>query len=1236
MAQYDGSIRINTEIDTNGIRRGESVVRGSLNRISEAARSTATLLASVFAVKKLIQFGKEAIELGSDLEEVQNVVDVTFTTMSEKVNEFAKNAAVSAGLSETMAKRYVGTFGAMSKSFGFAEDEAYKMSTALTQLSGDVASFYNISQDEAYVKLKSVFTGETETLKDLGVVMTQAALDQYALANGFGKTTSKMTEQEKVALRYRFVMEQLAGASGDFIRTSDSWANQTRILKLQVESLMATIGQGLINIFTPVIKVINILLGKLATVANAFKSFTELITGKKSSAGSGGAAGAGIVSGGLGDSIDGYNDAADAADNLAISTEKVADATEDAEKAAEGYLSPLDEINKFRKNEELADLKEPEAGINIGDISGIENIDYGKVAEGENVLDKVSESANGLIGKLKELAGIFKQGFFDGLGDWEYRWDSIKDSIQSIKDSLKDIFTDPAVISAADSFVKSVAYMLGSLVGATASIGLTIATNIVGGIAKYLEENKDRIKEHLVSMFNIWEEVNYLLSDLFQSFAYVFEAFASEDGQRLTANLIGIFTDAFMGVAELASKLIRDVLNIFIQPFVDNKEGFRTALEGFLSVLADVAGTIKDAIDATFDKLNEVYDKHFKPFFDSVAQGLSDLVGEFLEFWNGDVQPLLKYIASGFDELWKSHIQPLINHAIELLGKFADFLKMIWEEIVKPFISWIIQNVLPKILPIIQGIWDALKEACAWVIDIFDAIINKLGEFIDWLTEHKGVVEDFIIIIGSFIAAFEVAKIATSIAGIVSALSTFVTSGGLATAAATALSGALTALGSVIAFLTSPIGLITVAVGTLIAGFVLLYKHSEGFRNFINGIVEGAKQLIPGIIEGIKSGWTAFTDWLGSLWQGIVDGFKNFFGIHSPSTVMAELGKYIIEGLLNGIKSLVPNVQEIWEGMKEAAVNIWNSMKDSLADTWESIKQTASQVWDGIKQNLSEKWNNIKSGAKTTFDNVKNGIKESWTNIKSNVKESAENVKTNITNAWAKAKETTASAWNNIKEKAVSSAQSMAGGVRDKFSGMQSAVSNFSSSAQSIWSRAWEGMQGKVGSVLDSVKNTVSSVFGWISSTIGSLGNSLRNLTSRVISSRSTSSYSYGRNYSFAPASALVYQSFAFDPLKNAPIPKLATGAVIPANKEFLAVLGDQKHGTNVEAPLDTIKQAQRESILEVLSELGVTGNRGSSNQQTIIIKQYLDGKQVAESVVKEGKIQQMATGNNMFALGTT
>lgn len=410
----DGSVIIDTRMDTSGVQNGVSAIRQSFNGLGSVVKKIGILIGGAFAIGKLAQFGKECVELGSNLTEVQNVVDVTFTTMSDKVNEFAKNAMTSAGLSETMAKRYVGTFGAMSKSFGFSEAQAYDMSTALTQLTGDVASFYNISQDEAYTKLKSVFTGETETLKDLGVVLTQNALDQYALANGYGKTTSAMTEQEKVALRLAFVQKQLSAASGDFIRTSDSWANQVRVMQLQLQSLKATVGQGLINLFTPVLRVINILLGKLATLANAFKSFTELITGKKSS-GQTGTSGAGLVgTDAIADTADQYGNAADNAEKLADATNDTADATKKATKAAKGYLSPLDEINNYSTDKSAdSSSKVPGATGGLADQmkDAVQNVDYGKMAEGETVLDKISKSAEKLAKLLKKLWKPFQDAW---------------------------------------------------------------------------------------------------------------------------------------------------------------------------------------------------------------------------------------------------------------------------------------------------------------------------------------------------------------------------------------------------------------------------------------------------------------------------------------------------------------------------------------------------------------------------------------------------------------------------------------------------------------------------------------------------------------------------------------------------------------------------------------------------------------------------------------------------------
>ena len=437
----DGSVIIDTRMDTSGVQNGVSAIRQSFNGLGSVVKKIGVLIGGAFAIGKLTQFGKECVELGSNLAEVQNVVDVTFTTMSDKVNEFAKNAMTSAGLSETMAKQYVGTFGAMSKSFGFSEAQAYDMSTALTQLTGDVASFYNISQDLAYTKLKSVFTGETETLKDLGVVMTQSALDQYALANGYGKTTSEMTEQEKVALRLAFVQKQLSAASGDFIRTSDSWANQVKVMQLQLQSLKATVGQGLINLFTPVLRVINILLGKLATLANAFKSFTELITGKKSS-GQTGASGAGLVgTDAIADTADQYGDAANNAEKLADATNDTADATKKATKAAKGYLSPLDEINNYSTDKSTdSSSKVPGATGGLADQmkDALQNVDYGKLAEGETVLDKMSKPLKKIIDRFKQLAKLIAKGFWDGLGDYEPILDGIKKDLDSIWKSLKD------------------------------------------------------------------------------------------------------------------------------------------------------------------------------------------------------------------------------------------------------------------------------------------------------------------------------------------------------------------------------------------------------------------------------------------------------------------------------------------------------------------------------------------------------------------------------------------------------------------------------------------------------------------------------------------------------------------------------------------------------------------------------------------------------------------------------
>lgn len=732
----DGSVIIDTRMDTSGVQNGVSAIRQSFNGLGSVVKKIGVLIGGAFAIGKLTQFGKECVELGSNLAEVQNVVDVTFTTMSDKVNEFAKNAMTSAGLSETMAKQYVGTFGAMSKSFGFSEAQVYDMSTALTQLTGDVASFYNISQDLAYIKLKSVFTGETETLKDLGVVMTQSALDQFALANGYGKTTSAMTEQEKVALRLAFVQKQLSAASGDFIRTSDSWANQVRVMQLQLQSLKATVGQGLINLFTPVLRVINILLGKLATLANAFKSFTELITGKKSS-GQTGASGAGLVgTDAIADTADQYGDAANNAEKLADATNDTADATKKATKAAKGYLSPLDEINNYSTDKSAdSSSKVPGATGGLADQmkDAVQNVDYGKLAEGETVLDKMSKPLKKIIDRFKQLAKLIAKGFWDGLGDYEPILDGIKKDLDSIWKSLKDIFTDSEVTKAANNFLDSFAYAIGQVAGSFARIGLTIAQNIIGGIEKFLKQNTQRIKNYLIDMFNIGSEISQIAGNLAVAFADVFSVFGGETAQQITADLIGIFAEIGMVLTETAAKLGRDILNMIAQPFIDNKDILKSAIEGSLGVIETVTSGVLIVVQNLSDAISRLYDEHVKPFFDSIANGLSSIFGTLITGYNTYVLPVLQGLAEQFKGLLEGPLGDAILKIEAFLGKLIDSLKLLWESVLVPLINWIIANLLPVVAKIIDVVGTTAIKVLESLIKIIGDVTDTLSGIIDFL-----------------------------------------------------------------------------------------------------------------------------------------------------------------------------------------------------------------------------------------------------------------------------------------------------------------------------------------------------------------------------------------------------------------------------------------------------------------------------------------------------------------------
>ena len=227
----------------------EDTMGGAESTVSTAATKIAKAIGSAFVVKQVIEFGKAAIGVASDLNEVQNVVDTTFGTDGAiKINEWARNAAEAFGESELQAKQFTSTLGAMFKSMGVGQADMEEMSMSLAGLAGDMASFYNLDPTEAFEKLRSGLSGETEPLKQLGINMSVANLEAFAMAEGITKSYQEMTQAEQATLRYQYIMSATADAQGDFADTSDSLANQQRILQLEIQTLAAEIGQDLMPI----------------------------------------------------------------------------------------------------------------------------------------------------------------------------------------------------------------------------------------------------------------------------------------------------------------------------------------------------------------------------------------------------------------------------------------------------------------------------------------------------------------------------------------------------------------------------------------------------------------------------------------------------------------------------------------------------------------------------------------------------------------------------------------------------------------------------------------------------------------------------------------------------------------------------------------------------------------------------------------------------------------------------
>lgn len=507
------------------------------------------------AINALKQFGSAAIEVASDLAEVQNVVNTAFGNLKQDCEDLADVAIEEFGISELAAKKTSSSFMAMASSMGIASEDASKMAINVTKLSADVASFYNLSQEEAATKLKGIFTGEGEALKELGVIMQESTLSQYAMDQGIKTAYKDMDQSQKVALRYKYVMEQLSLAQGDFSKTSDGWSNQTKVLQENWKQFQATIGQGLIKVFNPLLQMINEIVGAL----------NELATTMSQKFGWGEA----------------EEEAKTSAKNIGEALVSETDAAAEESKKILGALAGFDEINNLFSNK---DDKNKTSGEEF-DIFGDEYTDQKKAEQKENIF---SAMINNIKNKAQELWKEFGQPV----------WDAIQPAINWLKDevfpwisekvqSLGEIFSD--------LWQNRISPYLRTLRDLWINVFQNVALPIIKNLFETISDWWDNSGEKLFSTI-----LNFILS-FRQLIANIADVIVTYLGP-IFKDFINLCVDNLGQAFTIITNIITGILNIFIKLFDD----LAACFADFENICKGIINAVISAVNVVIDAINSI------------------------------------------------------------------------------------------------------------------------------------------------------------------------------------------------------------------------------------------------------------------------------------------------------------------------------------------------------------------------------------------------------------------------------------------------------------------------------------------------------------------------------------------------------------------------------------------------------------------------------------------------------
>lgn len=1152
-------------------------LKESLNNIGFGDLVGADLLANAIreATNAVKEFGKSSINEGSNFQSAYLRIKDTFGDARDEIYKFAKTAKDNLGMSETQYLLAAGKIGVFARSYIKDTDELAKVTNALSLSIADLSAQTGFSIDETMTKVLSGLRGNTEAIEELGVNVKVKDMQTWLDNQGINAKFADLDSNMQNLYRTWYMLDKVAtnGAMGYAAKMMNTYSGQVRILQANLSSLKTTIGTYLMQAITPVLQVINMILGKLIDLANMIGKVFGL-KDRYSLADSIGA----VDTSGFEDVYNGGKEAikgaVDEQNKLTDATNNTTKATNKAAEAAKKALAPFHKLNVLSNNKDSGSGAGSGAGGGVPSGVGVgSSIKVGKIdTKGAN------EVVSAWIEALKEA---IKNGEWYAVGVLLAA--KANEAVKAVKKVLEKV--QPFL----KKWAKNIADIINGFVSEFdwTNLGSTVATGINTITSTILEFTK-----------NVnWDKLGVGFSKFFRGLLRDTDWKAvGEFWTEKTRILIGILSGFVKDMSEInpdTGLTGWQELGISLYKIIDGM--INNIPWGTLGLtIAGALNGISDAIIKFVDRFDAA---------DAVSKIVSGINTAILEFdatkftnaASGLINELFEALKTAVTEMNWFSLGSTIGEAI-----FGTLANINWDDVAET-----IEGALNAVLDF-AGMFvvalnknqDKIKEG---ITKVFDNIVS-------WLSNEENQ-----------------KAILETINGLINSIYGILVDqdwSGLYNALYSIFSGI--EWSKLLTVLNFP-DIISKAIGgesVLAAARQALLGLLEGIASFIlntgNPLALGwnlGSNIIEGLIEGITGNPLELPS-ISDIFFGFIDWIKGIFGVHSPSTVFAEIGGFLIEGLINGISGMWENLKSFFaesiptfisdvktkfDGLHENLATTWDNIKTYAGTKWEEIKTSIGTSVDDVKSSVETKWEDIKSNLATTWDTIKSNAGTKWEETKLTISGVVEGLKADTESKWETIKSNLLTTWDNIKINAGS-----------KWEGIKSTISGVVDGVKSDTESKWNTLESNTVSAFEGIKsgiiNAFSTVSGFIKSPINSIISLVESMVNKIISGINSAIDTLNKFSIEVPSGVPVIGGqkwgFSLSKLSRISIPRLANGAVIKPNQRFLAELGDQTKGVNIETPLDTMLDAFRGA----LSEYNGTGD--------IIIPIYVNDELNSEEII--------------------